>query len=474
MTEGLFSETWARALGAALGRSDAYRRAARSWEGAVVLDWTDAPMRAGADGDARGERDRSGVYLDLHHGECRASRMASPADYDNARFVLSADLDAWMTMLEGRMAPTLALLRGKLAVSKGSIGALMPHANAAAELVKVAQTIDRSAVANAAVPTHAEPDAPAVPPVNAPSRSVRVHALQSTSATGLRFDSVPMRLWEKAKRLGVWNPADIDFTQDRLDWQQLAPDEQDMLLRLTALFQAGEECVTLDILPLLDVIASEGRLEEQLYLTSFLWEEAKHVEAFRRFFDQVAEMRSDLTHYHSPAYRRIFEEELPSAMGRLRTDRSPVAQARASVTYNMIVEGVLAETGYHVYHRVLSERGIMPGMQRVAALLKQDESRHLAYGMHLLSRLVVTHGDEVWDAITQRMDELLDPAIAIVTEAFAAYPPTQIPFGLQPDAFTDFATRQFRKRIDRIERARHLSVAEFDADPQDSDVEEAV
>ncbi len=469
MTAGLFSEAWATALGAALARSDAYRHTARLWEGAVVLDWTDAPASA-TDGDGA----RCGVYLDLQHGECRAARLASRADYDSARYVLSADLDAWMTLLEGQMTPTMALLRGKLALSKGSIGALMPHAKAAAELVKVAQTVDRDAAATQALPTHAVPDAPAAPPSDAPARSSRVHALQSTSATGLRFDSVPMRLWEKAKRLGVWNPADIDFTQDRLDWQKLAPDEQDMLLRLTSLFQAGEECVTLDILPLLDVIASEGRLEEQLYLTSFLWEEAKHVEAFRRFFDQVAEMRSDLTHYHSPAYRRIFEQELPSAMGRLRTDRSPVAQARASVTYNMIVEGVLAETGYHVYHRVLSERGIMPGMQRVATLLKTDESRHLAYGIHLLSRLVVTHGDEVWHAITQRMDELLDPAIAIITEAFAAYPPTQIPFDLDPDAFTDFATRQFRRRCDRIERARHLSLAEFDTDPQDLDVLEAV
>ena len=31
----------------------------------------------------------------------------------------------------------------------------------------------------------------------------------------------PMRLYEKAKRLGVWNPADIDLTQDKLDWQRL-------------------------------------------------------------------------------------------------------------------------------------------------------------------------------------------------------------------------------------------------------------
>jgi ribonucleoside-diphosphate reductase beta chain len=49
------------------------------------------------------------------------------------------------------------------------------------------------------------------------------HSITTTSPQGLRYDSPPMRLWEKAKRLGIWNPAEIDFTQDHADWQQLRP-----------------------------------------------------------------------------------------------------------------------------------------------------------------------------------------------------------------------------------------------------------
>jgi ribonucleoside-diphosphate reductase beta chain len=124
---------------------------------------------------------------------------------------------------------------------------------------------------------------------------------------------------------------------------------------------------------------------------------------------------------------------------------------------------VLAETGYHLYHRVLATRGIMPGMQRVAALLKADESRHLAYGIYLLSRLVAEHGDVVWHAITQRMDELLAPAIEIINEAFAAYPPDNLPFGLEPESFVHYATGQFQKRMDRIELARRQTLAEVQA-----------
>ncbi len=448
----LFSDVWAQALQSALRASESYQHAARGWEGAVVLDWSDAPSRASTND--------CGVYLDLWHGDCRVARVATSADYASSRYVLSADMASWLTVLEGRMAPTTAILRGKIKLKRGSLGGLMPHVSAATELVRVAQTVSRD-VYGATEPNK---------DIAAPNVNIRVTEaktqrapLQSTSAIGIRFNLFPMRLWEKAKRLGIWNPADIDFSQDRMDWQRLAPDEQDMLLRLTSLFQAGEESVTLEILPLLDVIAREGRLEEQLYLTSFLWEEAKHVEAFRRFFDHVAEVTGDLTHYHSTSYRQLFTDELPAAMGRLRTDRSPIAQARASVTYNMIVEGVLAETGYHVYHRVLVERGIMPGMQRVAALLKADESRHLAYGIFLLSRLVVEHGDPVWQAISSRMDELLPGAIQIINEAFAAYPVDHRPFNLEPEVFVQFAMTQFQRRFDRIERARRQSIHDVHA-----------
>ena len=107
-----------------------------------------------------------------------------------------------------------------------------------------------------------------------------------TTTRGLDRQTPPMRLYEKAKKFGIWNPADLDFSQDVLDWNNLADEEREILLRLTALFQAGEEAVTLDLLPLIMAIAKEGRLEEEMFLTTFLFEEAKHVDFFNRFFFQ--------------------------------------------------------------------------------------------------------------------------------------------------------------------------------------------
>jgi ribonucleoside-diphosphate reductase beta chain len=289
----------------------------------------------------------------------------------------------------------------------------------------------------------------------------------SSSARGLRQDLPPMRLWHKAKKLGTWDPADIDFTQDMRDWKRLDDGQKDLLLRLTSLFVAGEESVTLDLLPLVQVIAGEGRIEEEMYLTSFLWEEAKHVDAFRRFLDEVAGSRAELGGYHGPTYSWIFYEELPRSMNRLRDDPSPAAQAEASVTYNLIVEGVLAETGYHSYYSMLRRNELMPGMQKMVDLIKRDESRHLAYGVYLLSRLLAEHGDAVWEVIERRMGELLGPAIEITNELFACY--DVMPFGLKLEEFVEYSTGQFQKRMARIESVRGMSLEQVNKQAADEE-----
>lgn len=265
---------------------------------------------------------------------------------------------------------------------------------------------------------------------------------------------LPMRLFAKAKRLGVWDPDSIELARDAADWRGFSAEEQDVLLRLTSLFLGGEESVAKDLLPLIAAVAREGRLEEELYLATFLWEEAKHVDFFCRFLDVAAGEPGDLSRFHTPSYTRLFAHELPEAMQRLETDPSPVALARASVTYNMIVEGVLAETGYHAYFQVLERVDRLPGLRAGLVHLARDESRHIAYGVYLLSRLAAAE-PAVWPAIEERMGELLPLALAIIEELFSAY--EEMPFGIRPEDFTDYATAQFTRRMERIERSRGLS-----------------
>jgi ribonucleoside-diphosphate reductase beta chain len=272
-----------------------------------------------------------------------------------------------------------------------------------------------------------------------------------TTRGALDLESPSMRLYQKSKRLGIWDPYDLDLSREVEDWRSLADVERDLLLRVTSLFQAGEEAVTIDLLPLLEVIGAEGRLEDGLFLTAWLWEEGKHTEFFRRFLDEVVGDSADLHHLHGERYRAVFYDALPAAMNALRTDSSPAAQARAVVTYTMIVEGVLAETGYHGYFTALERGGVLPGLREGLELVKRDESRHIAYGVYLISRLVKADPG-LWPAVEARMEELLPVALGVVHETFAPYDP--MPFGLDLDEFVDYAVGQYGKRIARIERAR--------------------
>lgn len=276
----------------------------------------------------------------------------------------------------------------------------------------------------------------------------------------LNMQSPPMLLWQKAKKYGVWNPSDIDFSQDAEDYKALSPREQEFFCQLLGQFQAGEEAVTLDLLPLIMAVAKEGRLEEEIFLTSFLWEEAKHVEGFNRILSEVATNAGDLNRFITPSYKKIFYDMLPTTLNNLLIDASPINQVRASVTYNMIIEGVLAETGYYSFYRVLDQHQIMPGIREFVGKLKQDESRHIAYGIFLISRLVAENGDDVWAAVEDQMNKVMQPAMGQISESYDQFG-DDIPFGIDLQETSNYAMGQFQKRWARIERARTQTIEEI-------------
>ena len=176
--------------------------------------------------------------------------------------------------------------------------------------------------------------------------------------------------------------------------------------------------------------------------------------------DEVCGDPPELERYHRENYRLLFYEELPAAMSALRVDASPAAQARAVVTYTMIVEGVLAETGYYSYFEALEQNDLLPGLRAGVAKLKQDESRHIAYGMYLLARLIAADPG-LWPGVEARMNELLPLALGVVEESLSPYP--EPPFGLAPQAFVEYATSQFARRFARLERARTQTLDELES-----------
>lgn len=281
--------------------------------------------------------------------------------------------------------------------------------------------------------------------------------LITTSTQGIRESSFPFQLYQKAKKFGTWNPQEIDFTQDKEDWKTLSTKHRDWIVKLLAQFQGGEEAVTHDLLPLLKVAALEGRIEEELFLTTFLYDEAKHTELFRKVLDELGE-KGDLTHLHSKTYRKFFYEILPDTMEQLWNQPSPEALADAATVYNMFSEGVLAEIGYKVFSDGLSKLGKMPGLLKGIEYLKRDESRHIAYGTYLLQRLISEH-PQLFDRVIRKLDELAPFALALNAEGMAFEDDEK-----EKTATTElmnFSKKQLMTRIDILSRARTKNIDEL-------------
>ncbi|MBN9097840.1 MULTISPECIES: R2-like ligand-binding oxidase [unclassified Pseudonocardia] len=295
----------------------------------------------------------------------------------------------------------------------------------------------------------------------------------SLTETGLRMESFPMRLFRKGNKK-FWNPEDIDFSQDAADFAAMTDDEKRMTLVLASQFMAGEESVTQDLQPFCHAMAAEGRLSDEAYLTQFIFEEAKHMQGFRLWFNAIGETGDLHSHVeYGSAYDVIFKQELPKSLFALQDDPSPANQIRASVTYNHVVEGTLALTGYFAWARVCASRNILPGMQRLVKLIGDDERRHMAWGTFTCRRHVAAD-DKNWEVVDERMQELLPASLQLIVGLFDEYEKegVPVPFGISIDEMSDYALDKVNRRMESIESARGQDVYSIDEDYSPMEMED--
>ena len=123
---------------------------------------------------------------------------------------------------------------------------------------------------------------------------------------------------------------------------------------------------------------------------------------------------------------------------------------------------MLAETGYHGFRESLRDNRLLPGLLEGITLVARDESRHIRYGVYLLNRLIAaTPGG--WEVMYERMNELLGPAMGVVSEFWERFEAEgEAPFGQTMETFLDFASSQFDKRMRVLERDRGKGLAEIE------------
>lgn len=428
-SRGLFSKEWAQKWKEEINLSQKYAKQGKKWNAPILIQFEPTPEEFLED-------EYIGFYIDLKYGKCEELRHATKEDKDKVDIILSASKENWVTLLSSRKDPTMLIMKGKIKLEKGSLVLLSIHRKAAATLLSCAP-----------IGEHEKGEMSSQLKEASNIDSFEKRDQFKTTHKGLNFESFPMQLFQKSKKLGIWNPSDIDFTVDREQWNELDKKEQGLIIHLSGLFMAGEEAVTSDLLPLMAVVAKEGRIEEEIYLTSFLWEEAKHTEFFSLFVKEVIQTQPDFEKYHGPFYRELFYKKLPQALNNLYRDSSPLAQLKASATYNIIVEGTLAETGYEAFFKMLDERDLLPGLRKGITLLKQDESRHIAFALYFIDRIMQENSD-LQQPFEDEVEILLDDATNMIFEIFDRY--EEVPFGLEREWFLNYALKQFQKRMHKL------------------------
>src|SRR5271165_2387870 len=95
------------------------------------------------------------------------------------------------------------------------------------------------------------------------------------------------RKYEKAAR-AAWDPKDLDFEHDAADWRAMTDEQRSGIATITVRFEAGEQEVTNELLPMLAAAHALGRFDWVMYMSTFMLEEARHSEFFTLWHARVA------------------------------------------------------------------------------------------------------------------------------------------------------------------------------------------
>ncbi|MGD0452904.1 MAG: ribonucleotide-diphosphate reductase subunit beta [Solirubrobacteraceae bacterium] len=217
------------------------------------------------------------------------------------------------------------------------------------------------------------------------------------------------RRWEESQ----WSPWDIDLSGDREQWQ--ATEDRSLLSFVLGSLMVAEERITTKFSGL---VGADGSEEEVTYLATQQVDEARHMQFYARFQDEVvAEPALIAAHVQrareqvSPAFRTIFDDKLVAAHERLVANPGDVAAKVAFVTiYHLVLEATLGLTTFEFSTRLMERERLLPGFVAGYTKIHHDEHRHIGYGIWFL-RKAVAEGSAIGDVVRATLRELL-PAVA--------------------------------------------------------------
>ena len=219
------------------------------------------------------------------------------------------------------------------------------------------------------------------------------------------------RRWEDSQ----WSPFAVDLSKDKEQWPGIDPAIREIIYFAFSSLMVAEERITTKFTGL---VAAHGSEEEATFLSTQQVDEARHMQFYARFRDEVmGEPQVIADHVErareqvSDSFRQIFDEALVEEHERLVANPGDLATKVRFVTlYHLVLESTLGLTTFKFVTDYLNDQGLLPGFVEGYSKIHHDETRHIGYGVWFL-RETVRERPELGDSVREVLRELL-PAVA--------------------------------------------------------------
>jgi ribonucleoside-diphosphate reductase beta chain len=215
------------------------------------------------------------------------------------------------------------------------------------------------------------------------------------------------RRWEDSQ----WSPWQVDLSTDKEQWPALTEEQRGLIYFVLSSLMVAEERITTKFSGL---VAAHGSEEEATFLSTQQVDEARHMQFYARFQDEVAAEPTEIAAHVerargsiSDAFRELFDVQLVDAHDKLVAAPGDLAAKVRFVTlYHLVLEGTLGLTSFKFITDYLNEHGLLPGFVEGYSLIHHDETRHIGFGVWWLRETVREH-EEAADVVRQTLRDLL-------------------------------------------------------------------
>jgi ribonucleoside-diphosphate reductase beta chain len=223
------------------------------------------------------------------------------------------------------------------------------------------------------------------------------------------------RRWEE----GQWSPFGIDLSPDKRQWPRLESAQRELIYFVLSSLMVAEERITTKFSGLVSTYGSE---EEATFLATQQVDEARHMQFYARFQDEVVASPAEIAAHVerareqvSDAFREIFDVALVDAHEQLVAEPADLgAKVRFVTLYHLVLEGALGLTSFKFITDYLNDNGVLPGFVAGYSKVHDDETRHIGYGVWFLRETVAAHPEQA-ETVRETLRELLPHVAASLT-----------------------------------------------------------